>query len=427
MYVANRLMASLVGVALLGVAGVATAQTDQLTWAIRNVRVFDGERVAENRTVLLQGRLIGTVGAGNMALPEGAVEIDGTGKTLMPGLIDSHTHVVDSFSANSGRSLLQASAYGITTVVDLGANNRNDYVVFRRAAGNSAFPGGADMRTAGPGLMAGALKSAAEASAWVAWHKQGGADFIKIFAPTSLAADPNIETMNAVTAAAKTAGLITVAHSTTEAVSRRLVEGGLKGLVHLSNTADSADFGSFLAKAGVFQSTNIVGAAPAAYRQRLASDADLQPYMPAFMVEGLKGARNPQQPARFQAQVANFKAMQKAGVLLLAGTDGVYPYQPLLHAELEILSKEGGLSPVEALKTATSNPAQAYGLNDRGRIAEGLRADVVLLNGDPTKNILDARRIEMVFINGTPVDREYLREELSRVAPPPGGATPAGG
>jgi imidazolonepropionase-like amidohydrolase len=112
------------------------------------------------------------------------------------------------------------------------------------------------------------------------------------------------------------------------------------------------------------------------------------------------------EPTRASA-VQNVKAVSAAGVTILAGTDGpLPPTEPgkSLHRELELLV-EAGLTPLQALAAATSAPARAFGLPDRGRIAPGLRADLVLVDGDPTVDITATRRIVAVWKRGVALER----------------------
>lgn len=410
-----------------GQSGLAAAQgipaapggaANEVGFAVRNVRIFDGAQVIENGTVVVRGNKITAVGA-NVPVPAGYPTIDGTGKTLLPGLIESQAHVVDSFVSSSGRGLNQAAAYGITTLVDTGASDPYDFPTMRRASKTNGFPHGADLFTAGVAATAQTVKSTAEATAWVEGQKKATADFIKIQAdaPSGTAALSQ-ETMNALIVAAGQNMMISMAQSLDEATSRKLVTAGVKGLTHISPLKRNAgNFGAFLAKAGAFQGTGIVAVAPADYQARLAADPVLSAYMPSFMVDRLKAAPAPA-AGRFDNAIANFKALHKAGVTIVAGTDSSFPYQPLLHAELEILAKAGGAAPLEVLKMATANPARAYNLADRGRIAEGLRADLLLVDGNPTRNIVDTRKVAGVWVNGREIDRETVQGDLVKMTAP---------
>lgn len=101
---------------------------------------------------------------------------------------------------------------------------------------------------------------------------------------------------------------------------------------------------------------------------------------------------------------------------ILAGTDAPNPgtaHGATLHRELELLVR-AGLSPLAALQAATSLPAAAFALRDRGRIAPGLRADLVLVDGDPTHDVLATRAIVAIWKLGQRVNREHDRHPPER-------------
>jgi imidazolonepropionase-like amidohydrolase len=109
-----------------------------------------------------------------------------------------------------------------------------------------------------------------------------------------------------------------------------------------------------------------------------------------------------------EAYFENVGKLYRAGVRIIAGTDapnaGV-DYGISLHRELELLVKAGA-SPVEALRSATASSASALRLNGHGSIAPGARADVVVVKGNPTSDILATRNIVSVWKCGAPIDRE---------------------
>jgi len=117
---------------------------------------------------------------------------------------------------------------------------------------------------------------------------------------------------------------------------------------------------------------------------------------------------------QFTRELSLVRAMQRAGVKILAGTDTPSPYVfpgSSLHDELELLVK-AGLTPLQALQAATLRPAEYLGMADRlGTIAPGKLADLLLLSGDPVADIANTRRIEAVIHNG----RMHLRPELQRM------------
>lgn len=108
-----------------------------------------------------------------------------------------------------------------------------------------------------------------------------------------------------------------------------------------------------------------------------------------------------------QHATANVRALRDAGVPVLAGTDAGNSgttYGASLHEELDLLVRAGH-TPTEALAGATSLPARRFGLTDRGRIATGTRAGLVLVDGDPTTDITATRNIAAIWKNGYPISR----------------------
>ncbi len=101
------------------------------------------------------------------------------------------------------------------------------------------------------------------------------------------------------------------------------------------------------------------------------------------------------------------RRLHAAGIRILAGTDAPNPnttHGASVHEELQQLVR-AGLSPTESLVAATSGPAAVFGLTDRGRIAVGLRADLLLVNGDPTRRISHTRSIVAIWKNGYRIRR----------------------
>src|SRR6476619_1247449 len=108
-----RQLARAVSVSLLALAPAAARS--QSTFIVRDVRLFDGERVAEHRSVVVRDGVIAQVGDARLPVPTGAHLIAGRGRTLLPGLIDAHVHLSDSAQADLNQSL----ALGVTTDLDM--------------------------------------------------------------------------------------------------------------------------------------------------------------------------------------------------------------------------------------------------------------------------------------------------------------------
>ncbi|YCK35651.1 amidohydrolase family protein [Actinomadura sp. ATCC 39365] len=372
---------------------------------IRDVRVFDGEHTIATADVLIEDGLIAAVGTG--ADHPADAEVDGTGRTLLPGLIDAHTHVFDG-------SLAQALRYGVTTELDmfclpqlLAGQRRlaaeNDDVADLRSAGTLATaPGGHPTQllaalagTVLDGLDVTAIDfvaDPAQAPAFVQARVAEGADYLKIVIDDGAVHGADLPVMTAevaaaLAAAAHEAGLLVIAHAITAAEVEIALDAGVDGLAHVwTDLAPDDPASPCLADRvrdqGVFVVTTL------AYFEAIT----------AQHVETADCAR----PGSSANAVGALRALRRAGVPLLAGTDAT-PFVPAhgagLHRELQLLT-EAGLGAEEALAAATSVPARHFGLADRGRIAPGLRADLVLVEGDATRDVTAVGDIAEVWRRG---------------------------
>ncbi|MFF0868242.1 amidohydrolase family protein [Nonomuraea sp. NPDC003560] len=372
---------------------------------IRNVRVFDGEHTIATADVVIEDGLIAAVGSG-AGRPADA-EVDGTGRTLLPGLIDAHTHVFDG-------SLAQALRYGVTTELDmfclpqiLAGQRRlaaeNDDVADLRSAGTLATaPGGHPTQLLGAlagtvldGLDVTAIdfvSDPAQAPAFVQARLAEGADYLKIVIDDGAVHGADLPVMTAevaaaLAAAAHEAGLLVIAHAITAAEVGIALDAGVDGLAHVWTDLTPDDPAS-PRLAGRVRDQGVFVVTTLAYFEAIT----------AQHVETADCAR----PGSSANAVGALRALRRAGVPLLAGTDAT-PFVPAhgagLHRELRLLT-EAGLGAEEALAAATSVPARHFGLADRGRIAPGLRADLVLVEGDATRDVTAVGDIAEVWRRG---------------------------
>ncbi|MFD5116491.1 amidohydrolase family protein [Streptomyces sp. NPDC058391] len=362
---------------------------------IRDVRVFDGAQAVACADVLVVGDRI--------AEPDGRpadVEVDGTGRTLLPGLIDAHTHTFDG-------SLAQALMFGVTTELDMFclppnlarqrtlAAARDDIADLRSAGVLATAPGGHPsgvIAAIAPMLERSedadgpfeTITHPEDAAAFVAARIAEGSDYLKVVideGATGRAPVPTLcpDTVKALADAARAAGLRTIAHAVTAKETAIALDAGVDGLAHIwADTAPGDPAADELAERAAAQGVFVIS---------------------AIVNYEVSGGGSPDRVANAR-HVAG--ALRRAGVPLLAGTDA-NPFAPLhgdgLHRELELLTQTG-LSPQEALAAGTSIPARHFGLADRGRIAPGLRADLLLVDGDPTRDITATRAITNVWRRG---------------------------
>ncbi|MFF4610186.1 amidohydrolase family protein [Streptomyces albidoflavus] len=353
--------------------------------ALTHVRVFDGERLREPGTVVIDGPLIGTD-------PAGARVVDCQGATLLPGLIDAHVHVRDA------GTLDRLADHGVTTALDMGGwppalldslRGLPGTTALLRAGAPAAAPGSVQSRMphfprssllAGPG----------DAPAFVTERAEQGVDYVKIIAevpgtPGALSQ----ETLEAVVRAARERGLRTVAHASAVAAFAAARRAGVDAVTHVPLDAEL----------------------PAAEAELTAAEGRFVVPTLAMMEAVAEALGHPGLDyAHARAGVA---ALHAAGVPILAGTDAnnapgapaSVPHGPSLHHELALLV-DAGLTPLDALRAATVLPARHFGLTDRGAVAPGLRADLVLVDGDPLADITATARVRAVWCGG--VERPCL-------------------
>jgi imidazolonepropionase-like amidohydrolase len=419
-------------IAFLALLLVAVAAHAAEPVAVRNVRLFDGKRVVPNATVVFADGVIVAAGAA-VTVPDGARVIDGSGKTILPGFIDSHTHTY-------GNALERALRFGVTTELDMfTAIPTLKAWKEEQARGNVATR--ADIVSAGTLVtVAGGhgtqffqipvFAPGDDPQAFIDARIAEGSDFIKLVYEEGRAFSIKFnsiakEDLRKLIGAAHKRGKLAVVHISTSKRAVEAIEAGADGLVHLfGDEKPQPEFAKLAASRKVFvvgtltvvESTTGVQSGAV-----LLDDARLKPFISIDETRALKTSfpRREGSTQDMGNAFAAVQALKAAGVPLLAGTDAPNPgtsHGVSMHRELELLVK-AGLTPLEALTAATSAPAKAFHLNDRGRIAKGLRADLVLVNGDPTTDIKASREIVTVWKGGVALDRK---------PEPPPAATAAG-
>lgn len=379
-----------------------TTETAPVT-LVRNVRIFDGAAVMSVGSVLIEQGLIADVRP-RITPPAGALVINGRGRTLLPGLIDCHTHV-------SRQMLRQAVVFGVTTELDMFADPTTAALLREQADRHDDMADLSLIRANG----------SAE-PAWLVPPARDGhhmAEHVRTLlvhngeAPAERGAGSVVQVL---VAASNARRKLMIAHITSRAGAVSAVAAGVDGLTHLFLDAPAdAAFLRSVRDAGTFvipTLTALEALCGTAGGLALAGDPRLARYLDAQARTTLAQALPPltDPPPRLAHAMDAVAWLRAAGVPLLAGTDAPNPgtaHGASIHRELELFVA-AGLTPVEALAAATSVPARSFGLTDRGRIARGLHADLVLVDGDPTVDITATRAIVGVWRRGTRVDREAV-------------------
>ncbi len=357
--------------------------------AITHVKVFDGKALTDERTVVIDNGVISDA-------PTADRTVDGQHGTLLPGFIDSHVHLMGV------SNLEQGTHWGCTTMLDMGApamaltdslRHRKGLADIRGVGNPASAPGG--MQTTRMGFPASsAVTGPADADRFVADRVAEGADYIKVIVedPRRMgSAALDLATIAALVEAAHQAGLKVIAHVTTLAALTNTADAGVDILTHAPLDADVDDnLASSLAARGIVSVPTLI---------MMRTVAGLAGRLPTY------GSAIDYAHAR-----STVSAFHQAGITILAGTDAnTAPASPApiqhgeaFHDELRLLV-EAGLTPVEALRSATVVPAEFFGFTDRGVIEAGRRADLLLVAGDPTRDIAATRAIQGVWAAGVRV------------------------
>ncbi|WP_448136119.1 amidohydrolase family protein [Stenotrophomonas rhizophila] len=412
-----------------------------------NARVFDGQRDRGITPVLIDGARIVHIGTPLPAAATGARRVDYTGKTLLPALVSDHAHVGNTQGLEHGdrfytrdnvvRDLRQFQRYGITTVTALGMNGADFFAL--RTEVNADPRLGAQLYGAGGGIGApdGAPpadsmglrhdpvarpRTAEQARAAVATQHADGVDLIKLWVDDLGGKRPMMtpEVYRAAIAEAHARGLTVAAHIHDLDQARDLVDARVDILAH--GIRDRAvdpmlarkmrDQGTWYIPTVAIDEANYWYAEhPQALqqpflRQALHRDVLARWSQPEWQRAQLAGSGIPAAREAVATNLDNVRRLHAAGVKLGFGTDaGAMPQRVIgvaEHRELQLLV-QAGLSPAQALQVATSQAADLLGLADRGRIAAGKRADLLVLDADPLTDIANTQRIGAVWQAGQEV------------------------
>jgi imidazolonepropionase-like amidohydrolase len=386
---------------------------------IRGAKLFDGHGFQTPGCLLVrQGRVAAL--AQRLTPPTGVPVVDARGDTVLPGLIDAHVHV-------SPGDLQVALRAGVTTEVDLfgdpgligslrqQASSDPGMADLRSAGTGATAPGGHPTRLVERGLLAPfpTVAGPEAAEGFVAARVAEGSSFLKVVledGTTSGHPCPTLtaDTVQALVEAAHARDLLVVAHVLTQAHALVAVGAGVDGLAHLFLDEPPAPrFLDAVAHRDVFVIPTLTSLAARAGHDRgraLAADPHLGPLLDPRR----RAVLEMDFPAAPGARADLGHAMETVGLLhragrrILAGTDASSPgtaHGASLHDELSLLVR-AGLSPAAALTAATSAPAAALGLPDRGALTPGMRADLVLVHGDPELDITRTRDVAQVWRAG---------------------------
>ena len=473
-----RTIGSFGAVCLLGTAVLAGPTEKSSALVLAHVTVIDvsGGPAGADQTVVISGDTITAVAnSGSIRIPKGARVVDARGKFLIPGLWDMHTHIagISAKSSWAKQVLLPLLvANGITGIRDMGGD-LDALKEWRKEIASGALLG-PRIVAAGPMLLpphrsaapapsdAAELRvgTAEEARTAVANLKERGADFVKII-------EVSRDAYFAIAGESKKDGISFAGHIPTDVNAIEASGAGQKSIEHIIysslafdcssqeqelrqraaeasrkregqsvatitdeanqtfSSEKAAELWQTFKRNGTWVTPTLFSIyANAHHLEDSPSDPHLA-FLPATLRKEWTPLQNPTQDDRetaawWQRQFANDRKltgeMHRAGVRLLAGSDSLDRYVFVgssLHQELQMLVT-AGLTPLDALRAATRNPADFLGRKDLGAIAAGNRADLVLLDADPAVDIANTQRISAVILAGDFLSRASLDRMLEK-------------
>lgn len=406
----------LLSAALLSAAAALSATEG---FVISGARIFDGEKILPPADVVVRDGRIAAVGG--KPDTDGLQQIDGSGATLLPGFLDAHAHTEEI------GQLQEALRFGTTTVLDMGtfpmemervlreaAATRHDVADFR-SAGIMATPPGGHGTQFRPDIPT--VAGPEDAEDFVRARVENGADYLKIVingVRHALSGLPTMdpETVQALVRAGHDHGLQVWAHIESVEDAWLAIDADVDGFVHhWRDSGAQPELAAVLAELGIYviptltAVDGVIGEGP----RQLLEDPLIRPYLSGLSRRQLGKKIEMIPRISMETAMEAVRSLIDAGVVILAGPDAFTGNPRIVHGasmhRLLELSVQAGLPPVETLRSATANVADAFGLSDRGRIKPGLRADLVLVRGNPDEDITRTRDILGIWRAGVEVDR----------------------
>ncbi len=435
-------------IALLLLAAASLCAQDHV--AILGALVVDGTGAEPTQqNVLIRAGRIVAVGA-EIAIPADARRVDARGQTLLPGLIDLHTHVpysaVTGVSGDWGKNLKAYLYSGVTTVVDFGTYPETFEPVRRlieqgvwiaprvNLAARLTTPGGHGAEGGRGDFFSQEVTTAREARAAVRRVLPYKPDVIKVFTDGwRYGAAPDMssmteETLTALVEEAHRHNMKVLTHTVTLAKAKEAVRAGVDVIAHgIGDAQADLELVRLMQQKGTTYAPTLAVYEPRQQRTLAPMLSELlepaaRKLLEAAAARPATAVTDVPRARRWRILMENTAALRAGGVSFGLGTDagvtGTYHGWASLR-ELELLVM-GGLTPLEALTAGTGNSAKALGVDaDRGTVSPGKLADLVLVEGTPHKSISDIYRIRSVFLGGREIDRASLARQIDTSEPTP--------
>ena len=385
--------------------------SDILKTVIVNVNYFDGyEMIKDPHNIYIQDGIITKIEPYQsifnfikLQQEHGWVPVFGDGAFLIPGLIDSHVHVLGV------EELKQCCSYGVTTCMDMGCFPLQLLTALRRVAGHDGLP---DIRSAGMAAATrtknwpteGIVQGPESAKIFVEAQVSQGSDYCKVIMDPDVPSSGDGPPMFTAFKGDTLQTLVQSAH-----------QNNKKVIAHAAALKPFQD--------AITYEMDIITHVPMNEVLSVADASKMRKIVAVPTLCMMKSIleKNPRKGHSYDNAAASVKSMFDVKVEILVGTDSNniqhVPGHPIhgesMHREMELILAATNMNPIDILRGATSKPAKVFGLEDRGVIQVNKRADLVLLAGNPLENIQNTRMISQVWAKGIP----YLPVRLTNLTP----------